>query len=73
MERRDAISYLKEILDSTSSISPRSVTLEKNKDNNGYCIRIRVEIFDREVVRGTAQRHSLGVKEDEETIVVYKP
>jgi hypothetical protein len=72
MQRSEALSYLKEILNADSNISPDVITLEKPTLSNGYRVHIK-ELYHPETVKNIAQKHQFALKEEKGEIVVYKP
>jgi organic hydroperoxide reductase OsmC/OhrA len=74
MERKDAVTFLKEISDA-QNISPDAVSFEKSKDSTGISVRIKGQIhnLDKQRLKQIAKKHSLEVKEDKDEVLVYKP
>ena len=74
MERKDAVTFLKEISDA-QNISPDAVSFEKSKDSTGISVRIKGQILDldKQRLKEIAKKHSLEVKEDKDEVLVYKP
>ena len=77
MQRNEAVTYMKELLNVCNDMSPEAVSFDKPKNNNkaGYMVRIRGEIHEsgKQAVKDVAKRHRLAVREDESEVIVYKP
>jgi hypothetical protein len=77
MDRNEAVTYLKELLNLCDQLSPSSVSFENFENNSsiGYRVIIKGTIHEseRQRLRDLAKKHSLLVQEDAESVVVYKP
>ena len=77
MDRSEAVTYLKELLNLCDQLSPSSVSFEnfENTDSTGYRVTIKgtIDESDRQRLRDLAKKHSLVLQEDAEGVVVYKP
>ncbi|MCL5949251.1 MAG: hypothetical protein M1490_02090 [Candidatus Bathyarchaeota archaeon] len=76
MDRNEAVTYLKELLNLCSDMSPESMSFETptNSDSVGYRVHIKGKIhdIDRQRVKDVAKKYNLVVKEDSDGVVVYK-
>ena len=77
MDRTEAVTYLKELLNVCKGMSPEVVSFErcKNSDSITYRVHIKGAIHesDKQMVRDIAKKYSLAVKEKNDEVVVYKP
>ena len=75
MDRNEAVTYLKELLNTCQSMSPQAVSFEKNGASAGFKVHIKgvTNEPDKEKIRGIAQKHSLAVEEESDAVVIYKP
>ena len=74
LQRKEAVSYLKEVLNSCP-MSPDAVTLEEAQQQKGYNIHIKgtIDENDKQIVQDVAKRRSLAVREDKDQVIIYKP
>jgi hypothetical protein len=75
MERNEAITCLKELLNVNSNLSPQAVSFQKPKDSTGYTLHIKgiFQQSDKQVVEEIAEKHSLAVKQESDGIIIFKP
>jgi hypothetical protein len=79
MKRDEAVTFLKEITNTCTNMSPDSVTLFNSKpddlDSTGYQVHIKT-VLDNETkqrLQNIAEKHSLALKEEEGKLVIYQP
>lgn len=79
MKRHEAVTCLKEINDSCSGMSPDAVALVNSRPDDplstGCQVHIRAVLDNqtKQQVRNIAQKHSLAVREEKGTVVIYEP
>ncbi len=77
MNRNEAVSYLRDLLNECDGLSPNAVSFEQqvNAQAAGYTLRIKgsMHASDIEVVRSIAKKHSLEVKDEKDSLLVYRP
>ena len=77
MNRNEAVSYLKELLNQCSDLSPNAVSFEQTIDTQttGYIIHIKggMQEAEKQTVRNVAQKYSLLARDSADGIIVYKP
>lgn len=76
MKRNEAVSYLKEVLNTCNDISPNSVSFEPgNSVADGYmvCIKGIIHHSDMQCVTDIAKKYSLEVQENANQVTIYKP
>lgn len=76
MNRHEAVTYLKDLLNVCNEMSPDAVSFENlQNDTSGYRLRIRgtIQECDKQKVRDIAKKHSLEVKENQNEVIVYTP
>jgi hypothetical protein len=76
MDRTEAVTYLKELMNLCDELSPSCVSFENFNDNQsvGYRVIIKgtIQESDRQKLREIAKKHSLVVQEDVGGVVIYK-
>ena len=72
MERKDAITYLKDFFTENNLVSPNAVTIDPLKDAKGYSIKIQIGVSERDPIKETAKKHNLSIEEDNDFITIYK-
>jgi hypothetical protein len=77
MQRNEAITYLKELLNACSNMSPQAVSFESNTNSQSIDYRVHIKGFiydsDKLMVKEIAKKHSLSVKEELDEVIIYKP
>jgi hypothetical protein len=77
MQRNEAVTYLKELLNACSNMSPQAVSFESNTNSQStdYRVHIKGPIYDsdKQMVKEIAKKHSLTVKEDSDEVIIYRP
>jgi hypothetical protein len=77
MQRNEAITYLKELLNVCSNMSPKAVSFESNPNSQStdYRVHIKGSIYDadKQMVKDIAKKHSFSVKEESDEVIIYKP
>lgn len=78
MKRDEAVTYLKEVLNSCEHMSPKAVSFEKSKVSDistGYKIRIKgsIQEADKQMIKNIAQKYRLAVKEVNDELIIYRP
>jgi hypothetical protein len=77
MQRNEAVTYLKELLNACDNMSPQAVSFEShaNSQSTDYRVHIKGAIYesDKQLVKDIAKKHSLTVKEESDEVVIYKP
>ncbi len=76
MNRNEAVSYLKDLLNECDGLSPNAVSFEQvNAQTACYTLRIRgsMHASDIEIVRSIAKKHSLQVRNDKDSVLVFRP
>lgn len=79
MNRSEAVTYIKEIYTLCKNMTPEAVSLIESEPNDqvatGYKVHIKA-LLDTESIQqitDIAQKHGLAVREEKDTVVIYKP
>ncbi len=79
MNRHEAVTYLKEITNTCTNMSPNAVALFDSRpddpDSTGYQVHIKT-ILDNETkqrLQNIAEKHSLALREENGKVVIYQP
>ena len=76
MNRNEAVTYLKELLNQCKDMSPDAVSFQQhNQDSAGYSVRIKGALHpaDKLAVKEIARKFRYEVTEDPEGVVIYNP
>ena len=78
LDRKEASSYLKELLTKCNLASDSFILIEPNPNDTlskGYKIRIMASMSNacREQIKTITKKHDLAVMEEQNQIIVYKP
>jgi hypothetical protein len=78
MLREEAVSCLKEIIASTSYLSPSAVSLVKSSSKQvspAYQILLKGSIAqeDKRIISNIAQKHNMAIDDKNNELVIYKP
>jgi hypothetical protein len=69
MQRNDAISYLKELLGTSSGVSPDAISIEEQE--NHKTVRIRIKTNETERIKDMARERNLSIKEESDSIIIF--
>jgi hypothetical protein len=71
LNRKEALSYLKEVLDACKQeCSPDKILFEKNRDN--IIIRMKSADLSGQTIREVARKYSYNVNEENGEFVIFK-
>jgi hypothetical protein len=75
MNRSEAVTYLKELLNKCSDMSPNAVSFEEQRTDSRVNVRLHIQgsigELEKQVVHELAQKHSLLVKDNTEGVIIY--
>jgi len=79
MKRNEAVTYLKEITNTCTNMSPDAVALFDSRpddpDSTGYQVHIKT-VLDNETkqrLQNIAEKHSLALREEKGKVIIYQP
>lgn len=79
VKRHEAVTCLKEITDSCTTMSPDSISLihsdPDDPHSTGYQVHIKTSLDDetKECLQGIVEKHRLALKEEKGKVVIYQP
>lgn len=77
MKRKEAVTYLKELLSQCNDMALNAVSFDKseNAEATDYSVHIIGSIHenDKQIVLKVAKQHSLAVKDYSNGVIVYEP
>ncbi len=77
MNRNEAVTYLKELLNQCNDMSPNAVSFDQLRTNGSidYSVHIRGSIAesDRQIVRDIAKKQGFAVKDNSDGVIIFNP
>ncbi len=77
MNRNEAVTYLKELLNQCNDMSPNAVSFEQLRANGSinYSVHIRGSIAqsDKQIVRDIAKKQGYSVKDNSDGVIIFNP